>query len=278
MNVGRASQRLRYSRRTGRDVMNSVSKSIRITEPIKMSAAVNRSVFEIFAALELRDQGVEPRAHELEEARLRRRLGVRFREEDVELPLLDERFDRIQRREHPRRHTRLREGLLRHQLLGLLREVMNDGARLGEREVVLDERGHLSERLDGAVLVGLLLGGADEDVLVGKADLLERPANANIPNDAPDDRRDPAIRIDFDHGAIMPSCRAARQARPLAAAPLGRVVVERDPRVLEPSRTSCISPAGFLFTSTRASLVTGGAFGKLGPAILNLVGGDRSAG
>ena len=57
---------------------------------------------------------------------------------------------------------------------------MNDGARLREREVVLDERGHLSEGLDGAVLVGPLLGGADEDVLVGKADLLERPANADI--------------------------------------------------------------------------------------------------
>ena len=133
----------------------------------------------------------------------------------------DRRLDRVQRRQHPGAHAGPRRRVARHQRLGVLAQVHDDGARLEQHQAVVVDRRHLAERLHRPVGGRLLVLGADQHHLVGQARFLERPAHAQVAHQALGERRHPAEGAEADHD-FAPASVAAKASstwpQPLAVA------------------------------------------------------------
>ena len=111
----------------------------------------------------------------------------------------DRRLDGVQRRQHPGANACPRGGVARHQRLGALAQVHDDGAGLEQHQAVVVDRRHLAERLHCAIGGRLLVVGADQHHLVGDARLLERPAHAQVAHQPLGERRNPAKGAEADH-------------------------------------------------------------------------------
>ena len=115
----------------------------------------------------------------------------------------DRRLDRGERGEAPLVDGGPADGIGR-QRAGLLGQVEQDGARLGDDDTAVIDHRYLVERADRRVrrTVELAAGVVERMDAVRQPELLERPLHAQVACLADDDRMDPAESIKCDHSIV----------------------------------------------------------------------------